>query len=252
MNRIYSSRRTVLHRLDPRLKVAGLLLFSLLLSTANPSALLVMTAFTAILAVRSRFDGLKTLLASRPFLLLLTLMVVSRAFFTPDAPLVKWGPLTFSLPGLVIGATICWRLLLMVWLGLWLMAVTRSDEINAATRWFLKPLPFINANSVGIMLSFLMRFVAIITCEHQQITLAGRARLIDRRRNPIYRIRHHVIPLMRNLFRTSDQLAVAMTSRCYSANRTDPAFAFQKRDWVALLVLIMMSVIMIGTMVFNV
>ena len=252
MNRAYPTRPTVLHRLDSRLKVAGLLLFSLMLSSANPSALFIMTVFVTTLALQSRFNGLKALWSSRPFLLLLILMVLSRALFTPDGPLLKWGPLTFSMPGLIAGATICWRLLLMVWLGLWLMAVTRSDEINAAIRWFLRPVPFVNANTVGMMLSFLLRFITMIINEHRHITLAGRARLIDRRRDPVYRIRHHVIPLMRNLFKTIDQLALAMTSRCYSADRTDPEFAFQKRDWVALLVLFLMGAAMIGTMFFNV
>jgi len=246
MNRPDQARRTVLHRLDPRLKVAALLLFSLLLSGANPHALLIMTLFAIALSVQTRFHVSRALLSSRAFLLLLTLTVIARSLFSTKAPLYQWGPLTFSISGMAVGITICWRLLLMLWLALWLLSVTRSDEINAAIRWFLKPLPFINADTVGIMLSFLMRFIPIIIKEHHNITQAGRARLIDNNPNPLLRIRNQVIPLMRNLFKTGDQFALAMTSRCYSADRTDPDLTFEKRDIVALLVLLVMCIILIG------
>ncbi len=239
MNPGYQTRQSALHRLDPRLKVAGLLAFSLLLSSADISALFIMTLFAAAISIQSRFNVTSALFSSRLVFVLLALIGISRAVFTSEAPYRQWGPLTFSMPGLIIGATICWRLLLMVWLSLWLMSVTRSDEINAAIRWFLKPLPFVNANTIGTMLSFLIRFIPIIMIEYRQISQAGRTRLIDGNRNPLFRIRYQVIPLMRNLFQTSEEFAQAMTSRCYSADRTGPEFAFQKSDYVALLVLLL-------------
>ncbi len=247
MNRSYQTRPSALHRIDPRLKVAGLLAFSLLLSGANPGALLIMTFFAAAISIQSRFNILNALFSSRLLIILLALIVISRAVFTPDTPLQQWGPLSFSIPGLIIGATLCWRLLLMIWLSLWLMSVTRSDEINAAIRWLLKPLPFVNANAIGIMLSFLIRFIPTIMTEYHRISQAGRARLIDANRNPLFRIRYRVIPLMRNLFQTSEEFAEAMTARCYSSDRTDPEFAFQRNDLVALLVLLLVCTMLVGS-----
>lgn len=252
MSPVYQTRRTALHRLDPRLKVAGLLTFSLLLSSASAGALLVMTFFAATISIQSRFNAVTALFSSRLFIILLFLIVISRAVFTPEAPLQKWGPLTFSTPGLIIGVTICWRLLLMVWLSLWLMSVTRSDEINAAIRWFLKPLPIVNANAIGAMLSFLIRFIPIIMTEYRRITQAGRTRLIDANHNPLFRIRYQVIPLMRNLFQTSEDFAQAMISRCYTADRTDPEFAFQKSDYLALLVLLLVCSTLVCAMLIDI
>ncbi len=110
-----------------------------------------------------------------------------------------------------------------------------------------KPLPFVNANAIGIMLSFLIRFIPTIMTEYHRISQAGRARLIDANRNPLFRIRYQVIPLMRNLFQTSEEFAEAMTARCYSSDRTDPEFAFQRNDLVALLVLLFVCAILVGS-----
>jgi hypothetical protein len=49
---------------------------------------------------------------------------------------------------------VCWRLLLVVCMGVLLMATTRTADIRAALVWFLKPLPFWNEKMAATMVGW--------------------------------------------------------------------------------------------------
>ena len=42
------------------------------------------------------------------------------------------------------------------------------------------------------------------------------------------------IPLLRRIFSDADKLALAMESRCYSEDRSDPALSARRGDWLVL------------------
>jgi len=63
---------------------------------------------------------------------------------------------------------------------------------------------------------------------------AQRARAVENRKNPIYRLTKFVIPFIRRTFESADRLALAMEARGYTENRTQPQFSIRIRDWIAL------------------
>ena len=88
------------------------------------------------------------------------------------------------------------------------------------------------------MMSLILRFVPVIFDQAKETNDAQRARGVENRKNPIYRMRKLAIPLIRSTFERADKLAVAMEARCYSENRTDPALSSSRRDWIALFAVI--------------
>jgi energy-coupling factor transporter transmembrane protein EcfT len=84
------------------------------------------------------------------------------------------------------------------------------------------------------MLSLLVRFLPVILLRAGETADAQRARCVERRRNPAYRLRRFAVPLLRRVFLDADALAAAMDARCHTDHRSPPAFRFSRPDAVAL------------------
>jgi energy-coupling factor transporter transmembrane protein EcfT len=223
----------VLHRLDPRLKlvlvacasaaslhggVAGLVWVGGVLVAAG--------ALCARLRPGAGGGGLRWLG------LLLALVLAARAVATEGAPVFSALGVTVTAEGLRDGAVVCLRLALAWLVGALLTATTRSSEVRAAVRWYLKPVPLVPADRVATMLGLLVRFVPLILEESARTAEAQRARAVENRRNPVYRASRLAMALMRRVLTVADRLALAMEARCYTEARTAPALAACRRDWL--------------------
>lgn len=224
---------SVLHRLDPRLKlvlvacasaaslhggVAGLVWVGGVLVAAG--------ALCARLRPGAGGGGLRWLG------LLLAFVLAARAVATEGAPVFSALGVTVTAEGLRDGAVVCLRLALAWLVGALLTATTRSSEVRAAVRWFLKPVPLVPADRVATMLGLLVRFVPLILEESARTAEAQRARAVEYRRNPVYRASRLAMALMRRVLTVADRLALAMEARCYTEARTAPALAAGRRDWL--------------------
>jgi energy-coupling factor transporter transmembrane protein EcfT len=155
-----------------------------------------------------------------------------------------WTPTLDS--GLVGEALIiCWRLLMVVLMGLLLMATTRTADIRAALVWYLKPVPLVDEKMAATMVGLVVRFLPEILFQATEISDAQRARGIDRRKNPLVRLMRFSIPLFRRVFLSAEELVAAMQARCYNENRTLPDLSFTRLDGLALA-----SSVLIGLTVF--
>ena len=224
---------SVLHRLDPRLKlvlvacasaaslhggVAGLVWVGGVLVAAG--------ALCARLRPGAGGGGLRWLG------LLLAFVLAARAVATEGTPGFSALGVTVTAEGLRDGAVVCLRLALAWLVGALLTATTRSSEVRAAVRWFLKPVPLVPADRVATMLGLLVRFVPLILEESARTAEAQRARAVENRRNPVYRASRLAMALMRRVLTVADRLALAMEARCYTEARTAPPLAAGRRDWL--------------------
>jgi energy-coupling factor transporter transmembrane protein EcfT len=91
------------------------------------------------------------------------------------------------------------------------------------------------------MMGLIVRFIPVILNQAKETAEAQRARCLENRKNPLYRLVRLGIPLIRGTFEQADRLIVAMEARCYTENRTDPALSASRKDWIALLVVILLS-----------
>jgi energy-coupling factor transporter transmembrane protein EcfT len=175
----------------------------------------------------------------RYFLILMLIILIAHALSTKGTMVFQLYFLSISMHGLYEGALICWRLFLVVLVGLLFVSTTRPSEIKAAVEWFLNPIPFVSGKRLATMLSLVMRFIPVILDQARETAAAQKARCVENRKNPVYRLIRLGIPLIRRTFERADKLAVAMEARCYNENRTDPELSATRIDWMALVVMIL-------------
>ena len=165
---------------------------------------------------------------------LLALVFVSRAVSADGTAVLSLGTAVVSREGLLDGLQVCLRLILVFLAGAMFVASTRPGDVKAGVQWFLTPLPFVPAERAATMLGLIVRFIPLIFEEVSRTTDAQRARAVENRRNPVYRMVKFGIPLLRRIFETSDRMVLAMEARCYSESRTGPELKAGRNDWVVL------------------
>jgi energy-coupling factor transporter transmembrane protein EcfT len=236
-----------LHELDVRFKLVFLALISLASLKAALLALCVLTFVLICVIIDIRLPIKVILKELRYFLILLLFVFIARALTTPGSPLIQFKAVSVTREGVHGGIIVCWRLLIIIMMGLSFVSTTRPSEIKAAVQWFLNPFPFIPAKRIATMMSLIIRFMPVILDQAKETADAQRARGVENRKNPLYRLKKLLIPLMRRTFVSADKLAIAMEARCYSENRTNPGLSCGIRDWIALFAVICLCIIIIST-----
>ena len=225
---------SVLHKLDVRFKLLFLVVISLSSLKAFVPSLSLLT-LVLMVALMSAGLPLKTALKDLRYVFLLLLFVfIARSLSVPGSSVVEFKPVSVTREGLYEGTIVCWRLIIVIMTGLSFVLTTRSSGIKAAVEWMLKPFPWVPAKRIAIMLSLIVRFIPVIFEQAQKTAETQRARGVENRKNPVYRLKMFGIPLMRRIFERADKLALAMEARCYSENRTDDLLSSGQKDWIAL------------------
>ncbi|MBT8356132.1 MAG: energy-coupling factor transporter transmembrane protein EcfT [Deltaproteobacteria bacterium] len=230
----YHSGNSILHQLDVRFKLFFLIIISLTLVQADLTALSIISLMLAVVLIYIRFPLISALKEARYFFILILLVFFARVFSTSGSALIEWRFMVISKQGVHEAGMVCWRLFLVVFLGLSFISTTRSTEIKAAVEWFLIPFPFIPRKRIAIMMSLILRFMPAIYQQVKDTADAQRARCIENKKNPLYRLIKLFVPVIRRTFEGADDLALAMEARCYSENRTDPVLSSSLRDWIVL------------------
>lgn len=225
----FSPGRSAMHHLDPRTKQALLMVLSMVSVQGTPIYLGTLSVVTVLL-IRSAGLRLGRLLREIRYFLFFLLFIFGIRAITFGA---GWIP-SVTGDAATDGLLVCWRLLIVVMMGILLMATTRITDIRAALVWYLKPVPVVDEKMAATMVGLIVRFLPVILFQAAEIADAQRARGIDRRRNPLLRLMKFTTPLFRRVFFSADELTAAMQARCYSDQRTLPELAFTWRDLLAL------------------
>jgi energy-coupling factor transporter transmembrane protein EcfT len=242
----FQAGASMLHQLDVRFKLVFIVLISLSSLKANIFSLSLVTLVLAAALLHAGLPVKSTLKDLRYIFLLLLFVFIARSVSVPGSSVIEIKTISVTREGLYEGAVVCWRLVIVIMTGLSLVLTTRPSEIKAAVEWMLKPFPGIPGKKVAVMMSLTVRFIPIIFDQARETLAAQRARGVEMRKNPIYRLKMLGIPLMRRTFEQADNLSLAMAARCYSENRTGPRLSSNAIDWIALAgVLVMCLVIVI-------
>ncbi len=245
----YYQTESVIHRLDPRVKLAGTLVYIISLFLFENIAGYVLAALFLALVIRLshvpfRFmvRGMKAVL----FLLLIT--VVFNLFLTPGQALVSVWKLTITREGLHSAVFMAVRLCFLI-IGASVMTLTTTP--NNLTDGMEKGLGLLKlfkvpVHEVAMMMSIALRFIPILLEETDKIMKAQIARGADfESGNLIKRAKALVpllVPLFISAFRRANDLAMAMEASCYRGGegRTKmKPLIYQKRDYLAYLCLLL-------------
>jgi energy-coupling factor transporter transmembrane protein EcfT len=221
----FSPGQSLLHRLDPRTKQALMMGISVVSVWGGVSFLSILSITLVVLFHATHLKIVRLIREIRYFLFFLLFVLVVRTI-TLDR---SWVPCV-SMAAAAEGLLVCWRLLVVVFMGILLMATTRIAHIRAALVWFMTPIPMVDEKMMATMVGLLVRFLPLILFQASEISDAQRARGVERRKNPLVRLIKFSIPLFRRVFLSAEELTLAMQARCYGEARTLPALCFSRFD----------------------
>ena len=235
---------SVIHQLDPRVKIIFTLVYVITLFFArNPvlylAAFLVLAGYIKLSHVPFKFimKGLKALGMIILFTVVINLFTVKGV-----KVLFEWHFIRITEAGLVSAIYLGLRLVFMI-IGSSMMTYTTTP--NALTAGLEKMLDWMKKLNVPVhefamIMSIALRFVPILVEELDKIMKAQMARGIDfKEGNLLIRLKKLMpimIPLFVSAIRRSNELALAMDARCYHGGegRTKmKPLQYQRRDWVA-------------------
>ena len=240
----YVPYNTIIHRLDPRMKILGMimLIVSVFLSYGSWTLMFVLSGinavviFTLMLISKVRLRDLLYQLRSLWFLILL-LMVIN--IFVPPVGSVhviaESGNFKLYAESFLQSGKVILRLMEMFGIAMILTASTTPQELTDGFSFFMRPLKKIKfpAEEVAMTVSIALRFIPTLLEETDRIYKAQSSRGIDFKRGTIKEkfkgIIALIIPLFVSSFGMSDDLAYALEARGYNprAKRTQ----YRKLHW---------------------
>ena len=219
----YYPAKSILHRLDPRVKVVSTLLFliSLFLFRSIPGYIIA-TAFLVMVVRLSKVPFGYIVKGLKPIIMILMLTVLFQLFLTRGGDtLVHWWIFTITEEGLVNAVYMAIRLIYLI-IGSSLMTFTTTpNELTDAIEKLLGPLNKIHipVHEIAMTMSIALRFIPILLEETDKIQKAQMARGADfESGNLIERAKAMIpllVPLFVSSFRRANELAMAMEARCY-------------------------------------
>lgn len=247
--------KSILHRMDPRMKLGLLFVLMILIFTCNTSlAYGIILAMTVALIAFSRIPFILVLKSLRPIWWILLFTFIIHLFSHPGEELYKFLGYSVTWEGFREGVFISLRLALLVILSSLLTFTTSPLKLTDALERILSPGKRIGlpAHELAMMMTIALRFVPTLVEETDKIMKAQTARGSDfTTGNVMTRLKSLVpilVPLFLSAFRRADELAMAMEARCYRGGegRTHmKSLYFTKLDYYALTFVVCLSGMMI-------
>ena len=218
----YFPGKSVIHRMDPRMKLILTTLYIVMLFVAtNISALAIGVTFLCIVYPMSKISYKMVFKSLKPILPIIILTTILNAFFIPGNILWQWWVIKVTDRGLMTAALMCIRLMALI-AGTSLMTYTTSPTaLTDAIERLFSPLKRFNisVHETAMMMTIALRFIPTLIEETDKIMSAQKARGADMESgNLLQRVKALIpilIPLFVSAFRRADELALAMECRCY-------------------------------------
>ena len=245
----YYPAKSILHRLDPRVKLVCTLLYLIsLFLFKSISGYLIATAFLLTIIKLSKVPFSYIMKGMKPIIMLLMITVVFNLFLTRDGNvLVKFWVFTITEGGLRTAVYMAIRLVYLITGSSLMTFTTTPNELTDGIESLLKPLNKIRipVHEVAMMMSIALRFIPILLEETDKIMKAQIARGADLESgNIIQRAKSMIpilVPLFVSAFRRANDLAMAMEARCYRGGdgRTKmKPLKYIRRDYCAYIIVL--------------
>lgn len=218
----YYPSDSILHRLDPRVKLFGTMVFIVSLFIVNnyigyllAAAFLLMAIALSKVPIKFMVRGLKSIVFLMVFAGICNLfMVQGEVIFT------VWK-LNITREGLSAAIKMIFRLIFLI-MGSSIMTLTTTPtQLTDGLEKGLRVLRIIKVpvHEIAMMMSIALRFIPILTEETDKIMKAQMARGADfESGNILKKVKNMVpllVPLFVSAFRRANDLAMAMEARCY-------------------------------------
>lgn len=244
---IFITEDTSLYRVDPRIKVAGLAWFSIIISVANWPGLLFSTLVLTTVVIFSEIP----LRIYRPvFIMTLWLGLfysIASGWIWTDGMYFWEGH--WSKTGLEQAGLMIWKIVIIFILTRLFMAVTPPLEQGTAIAFFLAPLTKITprAADFALLITLTLRFIPILAEESEILWKARAARgvLPEKRIWLMLELAKLFPPLLLLSMRRAEEVADNLLARGYAPGRyrVISLHKWTKKDSYALVILLVWGVI---------
>ena len=220
----YFPGTTIIHRLDPRVKIIGTIAYIVALFLAKwlVSYAIMLVLLAALIAVSK--IGLKSILRGmKPIFIIVLITGLLNLFYTPGQgePLVSFWVFTIYREGVWAACAMVLRIAMLITCTFLLTYTTSPIQLTDALERLMGPLKKIHApiHELSMIMSIALRFIPTLIEETDKIMSAQKARGADFDSGNLLQKAKALVPLLVPLFisafRRADELAVAMECRCY-------------------------------------
>lgn len=254
LGRYYQSN-SLIHRLDPRVKIFGMFIYLLFLFVSkNIYAYIFSGIFLATIIKISKIPlkfilrGLKTIFA------ILFISIFFNVFYTPGHTVFEFWIFRITYEGIEKALFMGIRFIFIIIVSSMLTFTTTPNSLTDALEkslGFLKVIK-IPVHEIALMMSIALRFIPILIEETDKIVKAQTARGAEfENGNLIQRAKKMIpilIPLIVSSFKRASDLATAMDARCYRGGeyRTKmKPLKYSKNDIFAYVIIFIFAIIMI-------
>ena len=252
----YYPADSVMHKLDPRVKLFSTLIYIMaLFAYKGLVGLGVIIVFLlgvitiSKVPIKFMLKGLKAIVV-----LLLFTSFFSLMFTSGDVVYWNYGIFQITDKGILNAFTMTIRLILLI-LGTSIMTLTTTpNQLTDGLETSLAPLSKIHVpvHEIAMMMSIALRFIPILIEETDKIMKAQMARGADFEKGNIIQKAKNMVPLLVPLFvsafRRAEELAMAMEARCYNGGegRTKmKPLKYKGADFVSYICILLFFVVVI-------
>lgn len=222
----YYQTDSVIHRMDPRIKLVLLILMIVFLFLAgNAWSLLFCGVMLVAAMLTSRVPLKKYIKNMKPILIIITFTAIINLFYTDSGiTLVDWWIFRITTGGIYRALFMALRISQLILLSSVLTYTTTPNDLTDGIERLLSPLRFIGlknaVHTLAMMMTIALRFIPTLVDETDKIMNAQKARGADLENGKLLeRIKALIpilIPLLISSIRRAYELAEAMECRCYN------------------------------------
>ena len=215
----YYPADSILHKLDPRVKLFGTLIYIISLFTFRGiPAFLLATIFLAAVIQISKVPFSYMVKGLKSIIVLMIITGIFNLFLTPGEVLVQFWIFKITYEGIKNAVLMVVRLIYLI-IGTSVMTLTTTpNQLTDGLEKALMPLQKIKlpVHEIAMMMSIALRFIPILVEETDKIMKAQMARGADFESGNIAKAMIPLlVPLFVSAFRRANDLAMAMEARCY-------------------------------------
>lgn len=245
----YFPGKSVIHRMDSRVKLLLDILYLVILFTSQTfTGLLIGILFMVICYLLSQIKLIMILKSIKPILpLMLFTAILNLLFITGEEPLFKWWIISIYHEGIRTTLFMLLRILALI-VGMSLLTYTTSPiMLTDAIERLLSPLKKVRfpVHELSMMMTIALRFIPTLIEETDKIMSAQKARGAELDTGGLMKKAKSLVPVLIPLFvsafKRANELATAMECRCYHGGEGRTRLRQLKtapRDYVAIAVML--------------
>ena len=215
---------SVLHRLDPRMKlVLTFAMIVVIFLCKSFLSLALIALFTIAAAIASKVPAKMILKSLKPIVIILIFTAALNILYTQGGrTYFEWWKISVTDKGVNTAIFTMVRIIVLVVISSLLTYTTTPTMLTDALERVLSPLKIfkIKVHTLAMMMTLALRFIPTLIEEIDRIMNAQKARGADLETGGVFQRAKALVPifvpLMVSSFRRAYELAFAMTCRCYT------------------------------------